>query len=210
MTSQRTAWPLALVGIVLVLAGLAAFVFWRVETWPARTAAGISQAFRQTFEFDPRISVDNEVVLEQSTDVAELAVVQRTLSVERGYENRWLFSTKRLRARGTYAVKAGFDLRKGVDVEVDKAGGRVVVTFPAPELLSVEQEKVEIVEWDNGLWNRLGAEDTETAVNAMGALARDRAAAEGLLEEARRSVTEQITARLLEQVDLEVAVEFRS
>lgn len=210
MTQKRGyAWPLALVGIALVLAGLVAFVFWRIETWPARTASGISDAFREAFEFDPRITVDEDVIVEQSQDIAELAVVENTVVVERGYENRWLFSTKRLRARGTYTAKAGFDLSAGVDVDVDKAGGVVRVDFPAPQLLSLEQENLEILEWDNGLWNRLDESDAEEAVNGMAGLARSRAEVQGMLASAETSVRNQLTAALREHTDLQVEISFR-
>jgi len=206
---RRSAWPFALLGTVLVLAGLVAFIFWRIETWPARTAAGISEAFRDTFEFDPQITIDEDVIVEQSSDIAELAVLERTLVVERGYENRWLFSTKRLRARGTYTAKAGFDLAAGVDVTVDKNAEVVRVEFPAPELLSLEQENLEILEWQNGLWNKLNEQDAGEAVNGMSALARQRAEAEGLLAAAETSVASQLTARLQEHTDLKVEISFR-
>jgi hypothetical protein len=206
---RRTAWPFAVLGVAVVLAGLIAFVFWRIETWPARTADDISQAFQDAFDFDPTISVEETVIIEQSTDIAELAVLESTVVVEQGYENRWLLSTKRVRARGTYSVKTGFDLSKGVDVEVDKAAEVVRVSFPAPELLSVEQENLEITEWDNGLWNRLGEADAEEVVRSMNASARTRAEVNGVLESARTSVTEQLTASLAEYTGLAVDVEFR-
>lgn len=208
MGTRRAAWPLALVGIALILAGLAAFVFWRVETWPARTAAGISEAFQEAFQFDPRITIEDEVIVEQSRDIAELAVLERTIVVERGYENRWLFSTKRLRARGSYAAKAGFDLAAGVDVTVDRNAEVARVTFPPPELLSLEQQNLEILEWDNGLWNRLNETDAAEAVNGMAGLARQRAEAEGLLAAAKTSVTSQLTARLRGHTDFDVEVRF--
>lgn len=207
--TRRFAWPLALFGLVLVLTGLFAFVFWRIETWPARTASGISQAFREAFQFDPRITVDDTVVVEQSKDIAELAVVERTVIVERGYENRWLFSTKRLRARGTYVAKSGFDVASGVDVAVDKNAGTVRVSFPAAELLSLEQQNLEILEWDDGLWNRLNETDAEEAMNGMAGLARQRAEAQGVLKAAEASVINQLTARLAEYTDLQVEISFR-
>jgi hypothetical protein len=206
---RRTAWPIAVLGVVIVLAGLVAFIFWRIETWPARTADDISRAFQDVFDFEPTITVEENVIVEQSTDIAELAVVESTVVVEQGYENRWLLSTKRVRARGTYSVKTGFDLSKGVDVEVDKAAEVVRVSFPAPELLSVEQQDLEITEWDNGLWNRLGETDAEEVVNLMNASARTRAEAQGVLESTETSVTEQLSERLAEYTGLAVEVEFR-
>lgn len=207
--ARRAVWPLALLGVAVLIAGLLAFVFWRVETWPARTAAGVSDAFRAAFQFDPTITVEDSVILEQSTDIAELAVVERTVVVERGYESRWLFSTKRLRARGTYTAKGGFDLTKGVEVFIDKDAGVVRVSFPAPELLSLEQQNLEILEWDDGLWNRLNDKDASEAVNGMAELARSRAEEEGVLASARDSVTSQLVARLAESTDLKVEIDFR-
>lgn len=48
------------------------------------------------------------------------------------------------------------------------------VSFPAPELLSLEQQNLEILEWDNGLWNRLNENDAAEAVNSMAGPARHR------------------------------------
>jgi hypothetical protein len=208
--SYRSAWPLAVLGIVIVLVGSLLFVFWRIETWPARTAAGISGVFQDAFQFDPRITVDNDVVVEQSTNIAELAVVENTVVVERGYENRWLFSTKRMRARATYAVKSGYDLSHGVDVRVAHDPDVVTVTFPEPKLLSLDQQDLEILEWDNGLWNRLDAADAEEAVDGVRELARERAVAQGVLDEAKASVVDQLSSRLAEETGFGVNVKFRT
>lgn len=209
ITSRRSAWPLAVFGIAIVLVGAALFVFWRIETWPARTAAGISGVFQEVFQFEPRITVENDIVVEQSTDIAELAVVESTVVVERGYENRWLFSTKRLRARATYAVKSGYDLSQGVDVRVAHDPDVVNVTFPEPELLSLDQKDLEILEWDNGLWNRLDSDDAEDAVNSMRELARERAVTQGVLEEAKTSVVEQLSSRLEDETGFAVDITFQ-
>lgn len=208
----RSPWPWVVMiislAVILAVAGLAAFTFWRVETWPARTAEDIADVFGRTFQFQPQVTIEEEVVLEQVNRVAELAVVERRLVVERDYENKWLLSTKRLRTRGTFTAKAGFDLQKGVDVEVDRDAEEVRVTFPAPELLSLGDDGVQFVEWDNGLWNRLDAEDTESAVNELRKAALVRADEEGLLDEARQSVAEQLAERLSEATDLRVVVDF--
>lgn len=209
-TSPRSAWPLAVLAIVVVLVGSVLFVFWRIETWPARTAAGISDVFREAFQFEPRITVENNVVVEQSTDIAELAVLESTVVVERGYEQTWLFSTKRLRSRATYAVKSGYDLGRGVDVHVAHDPDVVTVTFPEPELLSLDQQDLEILEWDNGLWNRLNAMDAEEAVDSMRELARERAVAQGVLDKAKASVVDQLSSRLEAETGFDVNVTFRA
>lgn len=201
-------WPWVVLIIVLALVGLSAFVFWRVETWPARTASSIASVFQRTMQFQPEVQVEQDVILEQTSRTAELSTAQRTLVVERGYESSWLLSTKRMRARGTFVAKAGFDLRQGVSVDVDRDAGRLKVRFPEPTLLTLDQKSIEILEWDNGLWNRLRGADAEQAVNELNRMARERAQEAGLLEEARRSVEDQLVARLAEETDLAVEVMF--
>jgi hypothetical protein len=129
--------------------------------------------------------------------------------VEQGYENSWLLSTKRMRARGTFTAKAGFDLNRGVEARVDRDEGRLEVVFPQPELLSVGQDRVEMLEWDNGLWNKLQGADAERAVNELAAIARREAGEEGLLEEAKASVQAQVGERLEEETGLQAEVRFR-
>ena len=115
------AFPLALALIVLILALLAAFVFYRVETWPARTAGRawarsrrLGREARDEFvrlaQLQPRVTVNNHVYLEQTTTVAQLAVIARKVEVEHEAEHTWAGSTKRVRLHGTFTVKAGFDL----------------------------------------------------------------------------------------------------
>jgi hypothetical protein len=208
---RRSAWPWVVMVAVIVLASslLAGFVFWRIETWPARTASDIASVFERTFQFQPQVTVEQNVILEQVTRTAELATAQRTVVVEREYENRWLLSTKRLRARGTFVAKAGFDLNKGVEARADRSAGSLQVVFPAPELLTVSQERVEMLEWDNGLWNKLSGAETEEAVNELAALANQSAEEQGLLDEARASVEAQIAERLSDETGLAVEVRFR-
>jgi hypothetical protein len=209
---KRSPWPwvfLAVALVVILVAGsLTAFVFWRIETWPTRTAAGISQVFRNTLQFQPKVTVNEQVVLEQTTRTAELSTAQRRLVVEREYENRWLHSTKRLRARGTFTAKAGFDLTKEVTVKVDKRAGTILVDFPAPSLLSLGDDSIDFLRWDNGWWNRLTGTDAQQAVGDLRRTAERRANEEGLLTEARRSVADQLTARLRDATQLKVVVTF--
>jgi hypothetical protein len=208
---SRSAWPWVVMGTVIVLSFvlLAGFVFWRVETWPARTANDIATVFQRTFQFQPEVTVEQNIILEQVSRTAELATAERTVVVEREYENRWLLSTKRLRARGTFVAKAGFDLRQGVEARAHRSAGSVEVIFPAPQLLSVGQERVEILEWDNGLWNKLSGAEAEEAVNELTALANQSAEEQGLLDEARASVEAQLAERLREETGLSVEMRYR-
>ena len=90
---SRFGWALATVLIVFILALLAAFVFYRLETWPQRSigsgVAGLERIGREArdqfvrlAQLQPRVTVNNRVYLEQKTSVAELAVISRRVAVE--------------------------------------------------------------------------------------------------------------------------------
>jgi hypothetical protein len=73
----------------------------------------------------------------------------------------------------------------------------------------VGQDRVEMLEWDNGLWNKLQGADAERAVNELAAIARREAGEEGLPEEAKASVQAQVAERLEEETGLQAEVRFR-
>ena len=108
----------AFLGTLLILALLTGWVFYQVESLPLRVASAgsdrleqwagkVRDAFVAVTGVQPRIKVNEQVIYEQASPVLELAVLTRQEVVERETENTWLGSTKRLRVRGTYRVKAG-------------------------------------------------------------------------------------------------------
>ena len=99
----------------MILALLAGFVFYRLETLPFRAfgagsekledwAAKVRGAFVAVAGMQPRVTINEKVICEQSSSVLELAVVERDMLVERETENTWMGSTKRLRVRGTFSA----------------------------------------------------------------------------------------------------------
>jgi hypothetical protein len=91
---------------------------------------------------------------------------------------------------------------------VDKRAGTILVDFPAPSLLSLGDDSIDFLRWDNGWWNRLTGTDAQQAVGDLRRTAERRANEEGLLTEARRSVADQLTARLRDATQLKVVVTF--
>ncbi|MEO5754274.1 MAG: DUF4230 domain-containing protein [Chthoniobacterales bacterium] len=196
---SRLGWPLAFFLIILLLVLLAGFVFYRFETWPARTVdqgatrlEQLGRKARDTFlelaRVRPRVIVNNRVYLEQTTTVAELAVLARRVEVEHEVLHTWAGSSKRIKLHGTYVVKAGFDLRQKftVDVRPDE----VVLELPHARILSVEQEQVEVLTLENGFWNRISPDDIQAQLATLPALAREKAAA--LPGEAEQTFTRQL------------------
>jgi hypothetical protein len=72
----------------------------------------------------------------------------------------------------------------------------IAVQLPHATVLSVEQQKVDVLEFENGYWNRISAADLEKELAAMPALARERAAQSDLLPEAEAALRKQLGERL--------------
>ncbi len=91
--SGRICWPLAFTLIALTIAAVVVIIFWRIETWPARTAQqstaqleklgkDLRAAFIDIAHLQPRITINNRVYMEQTTPISELVVLSRRIEVE--------------------------------------------------------------------------------------------------------------------------------
>src|SRR5689334_21728996 len=91
--SGRISWPVAFTLVALLIAAVIVIIFWRVETWPARTAQqstaqleklgrDLRAAFIDIAHLQPRILINNRVYLEQTTPVSQLVVLSRRIEVE--------------------------------------------------------------------------------------------------------------------------------
>ena len=196
---RRLEWPAAIALILFLLALLAAFVLYRLETWPGRTLGQsvtelerLGRNARDTFvelaHLQPRVTVNNRVYLEQTTTVAELAVLARRVEVEQEMLHTWAGSSKRIKLHGTYLVKAGFDLRKRFTVNVHPE--EILIELPHAQILSIEQEQLEVLTLENGLWNRISTDDIQAQLAALPEQARQRATA--LPAEAEQTFTQQL------------------
>ena len=153
-----------------------------------RIADGISRRL----QLRPEIRVDRQTVLEAETPVLELAAVRREFAHEYEWEHQWLGSTKRLRLRGVFAAKAGFDLNEKFFLEIRSDDLSVDIGLPEPRVLGVEMIGYRAEE-EEGFWNKLSAEEREQAVNALIASARRTAELnDGLTGEAQRMLEVQI------------------
>ncbi|MGZ4966460.1 MAG: DUF4230 domain-containing protein [Chthoniobacterales bacterium] len=191
--------------ICLVTAALAAFIFWRMESWPMRTAHQTSaelerlggdmrDAFVDVLQVQPRVTINNRVYFEKTTALAELAVLSRTTEVEHEFEHTWVGSTKRVKLHATFNIKVGFDLRENVAVDV--TDDEIAVQIPHAKILGVEQENVDVLEYENGLWNRISAEDLQSELAALPKLAREKAEQSNLIAEAETALQKQLEERI--------------
>ena len=67
--------------------------------------------------------------------------------------------------------------------------------MPAPKILSADARRVEVLALENGLWNRVQAENLETEIAALPEEAKRKAHRIGVVREAEESIVKQLSAR---------------
>jgi hypothetical protein len=201
----RVAWPLALALIALILGIFALIIFLRVESWPARTAQqgtaelerlgkNLRAAFIDVAHLQPRITINDRVYMEQTTPVSELVVLSRRIEVEHELLHTWVGSSKRVKLHGTFIAKAGFDLRKGLSINI--RSDEIIVQLPHGQILGVEQQHVDVLALENGLWNRISGQDVQSELSALPELAGKKAAESDLPADAEETLQQQLEQRI--------------
>jgi hypothetical protein len=204
-------WPIALTLVALIAALLAAFIFYRTETWPMRSthqgidetervARDVKNAFVSIAHLQPRITINNRIYMEQTTPVSELVVLSRRIEVEHELLHTWVGSSKRVKLHGTFTVKAGFDLRQNLAVDVRP--DEIVVQLPRAQILGIEEDHVDVLAFENGFWNRISGEDVQSELSILPQLAREKATESGLPAEAERALQRQLGERIHAQQPL--------
>src|SRR5262245_45801019 len=204
-TPHRLAWPIALTIVALVVAATILIIFLRLESWPARTARqstaeleklgkSLRAAFIDIAHLQPRITINDRVYMEQTMPVSELVVLSRRLEVEHELLHTWAGSSKRVKLHGTFIAKAGFNLRKGLSVDIRP--DQIMVQLPHSQILGVEQQQVDVLAFENGLWNRISGQDVESELSALPALAWQKASESGMPAKAEETLQKQLEQRI--------------
>ncbi len=68
------------------------------------------------------------------------------------FGTRLVSSEKSFRLSYSATVKIGYDLD---NVKIENKGKSIIVRYPRSKILSHEVNDVRVLEWDNGLWNKL-------------------------------------------------------
>ena len=203
--SGRISWPLAFTLIAIIAAIAFIIIFWRIETWPVRTAQqstaeleklgkDLRSAFIDIAHLQPRITINNRVYLEQTTPVTELVVLSRRIEIEHELLHTWVGSSKRVKLHGTFLVKAGFDLQQNLSVDIRP--NEIIVQLPHARILGIEQEQVDVLAFENGLWNRISGQDMQSELSILPELAREKAAEGDLPAQAEHTLQQQIEQRV--------------
>jgi hypothetical protein len=209
--SGRISWPTAFALIALIIAAAAVFIFLRLESWPARTAkqgAGelerigrdLRAAFIDIAHLQPRITINNRIYMEQTTPVSELVVLSRRIEVEHELLHTWVGSSKRVKLHGTFNVKAGFDLRQNLAIDIRP--NEIVAQLPHAQILGIEEDQLDVLAFENGLWNRISGEDVQNELSILPQLAREKAIESGLPAQAEHALRQQLEQRIHTQQPL--------
>ncbi len=203
--SGRVSWPIALTLMALIIAAVVLIVFLRLETWPARTAqqstAGLERlgkdlraAFIDIAHLQPRITINNRIYMEQTMPVSELIVLSRRIEVEHELLHTWAGSSKRVKLHGTFNVKAGFDLRQNLSIDIRP--NEIIVQLPPAQILGIEEVQMDVLAFENGFWNRISGEDVQNELSILPQLAREKAVESNLPAEAERTLQRQLNERI--------------
>ena len=203
--SGRVSWPIALTLMALIIAAVVLIVFLRLETWPARTAqqstAGLERlgkdlraAFIDIAHLQPRITINNRIYMEQTMPVSELIVLSRRIEVEHELLHTWAGSSKRVKLHGTFNVKAGFDLRQNLSIDIRP--NEIIVQLPPAQILGIEEVQMDVLAFENGFWNRISGEDVQNEWSILPQLAREKAVESNLPAEAERTLQRQLNERI--------------
>jgi Protein of unknown function (DUF4230) len=204
--SGKFSWPIALTLVVLIFTAAAVFVFLRLETWPGRTIGqgtedlerlgkDLRSAFIDIAHLQPRITINNQTVVnENASPVAELATLTKELKVKREFAHTWAGSSKRIKLSGTFVVKAGFDLRQDVTVNVQP--GEIVIQLPHAEIVGLEEQRVDVLALENGLWNRISGADLQNELAQLPEMARKQAIEIGLPGDAEQELQRELNKRI--------------
>ncbi len=202
---HRFAWPIALTIVALIIATTIGLIFLRLESWPARTARqssaelerlgkNLRAAFVDIAHLQPRITINNRVYIEQTTPRAELVILSRGIDVEHELLHTWVGSSKRVKLHGTFVAKAGFDLQQGLSINIRPT--EIVVEIPPAQILGIEQQQVDVLAFENGLWNQISGQDVQSELSVLSQLAWKKAAESGLPAEAEQTLRRQLEERI--------------
>lgn len=157
-----------------------------------KAARTLGEDFRKAFQFTPEIIVDKTVVLNQQTDVFELAVLSQSFEHRYTWTHSWLGSTKKINISGSFDAKVGFDLHEKFSLTItdDKA----VVSLNEPRVLSVESKGDIQYRDENGIWNWVNVDDRTAATNHFIKDARVYAEQAAFVEDAKEKMEERLKA----------------
>jgi hypothetical protein len=189
-------------GICLVLITLAGIAWFGLHSCTAsvdHTIDSVRDAFASVLRVQPEVTINQRVILSQTSPIAELAVVTKEELITIG-ENEHTevlsvqvpLTEKRLTAEAEFRIKAGFDLHEPFSVEIDPATHAIHATMPHAKILSVEQVGELSLKGDDAWLNRITDAERAEFINKLNAAAHDAAEKSELKEDAEKQVSDRL------------------
>jgi hypothetical protein len=209
-----TAFWRSLVLGVLVLSLGAGLVYWLIKRTSqdaadaAQTLARrTSESIKETLGITPHVVVNGITVIEQTTPILELALLQQTIFKEYEWSHTFMGSTKRLVLRGEFVAKAGLNLQEPFSVAISTPSSAtqgqseqdtkqdttlIRATLPRARLLSLELKTYIVSKDESGFWNHITPQDRQQAVAAMQQEVRSSVLQSGMLEQVYQEAERRI------------------
>lgn len=195
---------LALGIVLLAAAGASWLILDKIVRAPGEVAGGLSDAavktakevakvVKEAVTIEPKIVSTTTVIHEGARETLELVLAERDQITETRYENSWAGSKKVLHVRGKFRVKAGYKLDDGNWFVDQRSDGSYAVKLPDATVLSCEQMSIDMLEDEDGFWNRLSKEERAQVQNQLLAEARRQAATGDLLKRAESEIERRLT-----------------
>jgi Protein of unknown function (DUF4230) len=186
--SWKSVLAAAAAAIVLVLVGYGIVRHAMSDSTEAvqTLASQAAQSVKDALNITPRVTVNSLTVIQQSSPILELAVIQQPVFKEYSWSHTSLGSTKTLVLRGEFLVKAGFNLQEPFVLRVENSTtpAQVYARLPKARILSIEMKQYRVSKDESGFWNFITPKDREQAVAALQNEARASVETSGLLEQA--------------------------
>lgn len=165
-----------------------ALIIWmsvsRVYDDTAAAAQTVATAFQKTMNLTPEIRVNSVVVVAATTPARALITAEKQVRVRESTEQTWMHSTKTFVIEATFTAQAGFDFKIPLSIQIDSRNLGLTADLPPPTILSVSMSDLQILQDENGLWNKLTAADREKAFHSLEQKARDQFIESDLLAKA--------------------------
>ncbi len=185
--------------MLLLLTAAGAGAFYYLIIYPAQSAVNefaidVADTFRDRFQFTPQITIDKRVVVESSTPILEIALLERKARHRFQAKDRSIWGTKILYLQGEYTAKAGYDLKdETYSIAIESGDSTIVrLRLPDPEILSFETDSIAVLRDEDGWWNEVTAEERQVAIGHMKREARLRVIEQGILKEVETAVEEEL------------------
>jgi uncharacterized protein YbjQ (UPF0145 family) len=193
---DRVLWMTVLgAGLVTILVTALAWIFLLNPLRQAvSTGKEIQSEFVKFLHLTPRITANNAVIFAQNTPTLELVTVERQALIRHRFEESWLHSTKTFEVEAPFTARAGFPLREAFTVNIPRGGKTAEVRLPTAKILSVDMADIRILRDEDGLWNKLTAQDREKAIRTLTKTAKAEFLQTDILKAATREAEKQIRA----------------